>query len=160
MQKPQPLQFSASRAVSSSSKSQSGDTLYWVYRVHCTLSIYRNPVSTHHHNCLSTASNNGWNFIQPNLTVSKLELSQTRELAQHITDHVEDHDSHHLALDHDGAPPGEDGHTSRVLDWTVQYSWPGAGPVSADPYTTKTTCCSEGCGLVRLRFFLRHKQPN
>ena len=28
MQKPQPLQFSASRAVSSSSKSQSGDTLY------------------------------------------------------------------------------------------------------------------------------------
>ena len=92
--------------------------------------------------------------------VGELEVSRTRELAQHITDHVEDHDPHHLALDHDGAPPGEDGHTSRVLDWTVQYSWPGAGPVSADPYTTKTTCCSEGCGLVRLRFFLRHKQLN
>ena len=79
MQKPQPLQFSASRAVSSSSKSQSGDTLYWVYRVHCTLSIYRNPVSTHHHNCLSTASNNGWNFIQPNLTVSKLLLNSKQD---------------------------------------------------------------------------------
>jgi len=79
MQKPQPLKFSASRAVSSSSKSQSGDTLYWVYRVHCTLSIYRNPVSTHHHNCLSTASNNGWNFIQPNLTVSKLLLNSKQD---------------------------------------------------------------------------------
>ena len=79
MQKRQPLQFSASRAVSSSSKSQSGDTLYWVYRVHCTLSIYRNPVSTHHHNCLSTASNNGWNFIQPNLTVSKLLLNSKQD---------------------------------------------------------------------------------
>ena len=150
MQKPQPLQFSASRAVSSSSKSQSGDTLYWVYRVHCTLSIYRNPVSTHHHNCLSTASNNGWNFIQPNLTVSKLLLNSKQDNVgpyQTISDNIRQYQTisnnirQYQTISDNIGQPNYHPILQRLLAAPRAVDWSGWGffsdtssPISTQPY--------------------------